>query len=406
MILVALLFTASAFAGFHSTDLVNCSIRQEMRIDQEGYLQAKVLHADARAQFLPTLTAGITPSADRVREENSNASVTSLNVEQKLLDLQNWTLKDVADVGVKISLFTILQKAYENSNSALDTLVSINLLENQKRLLEIQYQSFKLSMQIISTGSKLGISDSNDLLQLQATVLSNESELKRLEFEIQLQKANFERFFGYRSVSIGEITLAPEQKEVVVEKIPTVSVLTALVEQSELQRKALNRGLLPTLSLRGSYSTVAADHPSLRGRYPQSGASVALVVDVSNIWKESEQRSLQEPIISNRSNRLAYTSKILANEFAQIENEILVLKQRLPLLEKRVEVTQESKKVSQAKLRLGRMSFLELQQAEVAAFDASNDLYSLELRLKQLLIKKELAMGFDTSQPIKVACQL
>jgi outer membrane protein TolC len=83
-----------------------------------------------------------------------------------------------------------------------------------------------------------------------------------------------------------------------------------------------------------------------------------------------------------------------------------VLKQRLPLLEKRVEVTQESKKVSQAKLRLGRMSFLELQQAEVAAFDASNDLYSLELRLKQLLIKKELAMGFDTSQPIKVACQL
>lgn len=406
MILFAVLLTLPAFAAIQSSDFVNCSVRQEMRIDQEGYLRSKVSYADARAVFLPTLTGSATPTAYQVRGTGSNSSINTVSVDQKILDLQSWSLKNAADANVRSSLYAILQRAYENSSSALDDLYAIDLLQNERRLLDIQYQSYKLSMEIMSTGSRLGVADSNDLLQLQGTVLANESELKRLDFQIQQQKANFERRYGYTAVSLVEVLVAPEETKVEVEKIPTLSVLKTQIEQAELEKEALTRGMLPTLSVRGSYSTAMADHPSLRGSYPQSAAAVAIVVDVSNIWKQSEQRSLQQPIINNRTNRLTYTKNLLRNQYDQIENELDTLKLRLPILKKRVAVSQESKKVSQAKLRLGRLSFLELQQAEVAAFNAANDLFSLELRLKQLLVQKELAMGYDTSKPMKISCQL
>lgn len=165
------------------------------------------------------------------------------------------------------------------------------------------------------------------------------------------------------------------------------------------------RRLWPSLSLQASYASAQDAWPSKLG-YPDRSASLALVADLSGFWREWEQRSLQEPIIQTRMNRLSYNISNQKVEFDQLDEELSLLLRQQPLLKERVGLTQKSREVSKAKIRLGRLTFLELQQSEQAAFSAAQESFLVDLRLHLLKIRKSLASDFDVRTFSKTVCSL
>ena len=108
-----------------------------------------------------------------------------------------------------------------------------------------------------------------------------------------------------------------------------------------------------------------------------------------------------------RSNNLQYALVQANNEYTQLDEEIKSIQAQLPLLAERANVAKKSKEVSKAKLRLGRVSFLELQQAEQAVFSASQDYTSTLARKGQLTLQKQIAIEISKDVPRMVAsCRL
>jgi outer membrane protein TolC len=328
-----------------------------------------------------------------------------VNGTQKIVDFESLSSIDAAESGVNASRLELLQDGLDSAYLAIEDLGQIRALENQMELYDIQLRSFQLSDEIMSTGSRLGVSDSNDLLQVRSQIIFLKTEINRLEFELQRRKRVFTAKYGFGPVPLIDIKVPMVSGPVDVDRLPAAIALNQRIDQSRFEKLVYYRRFWPDLSLQASYTSAQSAWPSQLS-YPSRFASIAVVADLSALWREKQQREYQDPIIQTRINRLTYLLKNLRVEYEQLDAELALVERQIPLLDNRVEVTQKSKEVSKAKLRLGRLSFLELQQSEQAAYSAAQERYLIAIRKQILNVRKELAMNFDLSKYQKINCPL
>jgi hypothetical protein len=402
---LSIFFLLVARSQVSTVDIYRCTLRRIVANEQENVLRSRINRADIRSQFLPGLSASAGPSANAQGNFGSNANGLSVSVSQKILDFETLSAIDSADTAIRASRLALLQEALDNSILALEDLGQIQTLENQLELFNVQLSNYSLSEQIMSTGSRLGVSDSNDLLQLNSLILFIKTEVNRLNFEIQRRRNVFAARYGYQPVTLTQLQLKGEPSPVDVSRLPAALTIAAQVEQARFDQLVYRRRLWPDLSLQASYVSAQSAWPSMTA-YPQRSASIAVVADLSAFWREWNQRQLQEPIIRTRENRLKYNIANQKVEYEQLDQEIGLLLRQAPLVASRLDVTQKSREVSKAKLRLGKLSFLELQQSEQAAYSAAQEKFLLQLRLQLLKLRKELAANFDVKTYNSVACRL
>ncbi len=400
-----LLIPLFAFAELNSQDIYQCVLKQVIAIEQEGVLRTRITGADARSRFMPELSASIRPIAAKQGEFSSNSNTATLSVQQRILDFESLSVIDAADAGTKAARLELLQQGLERAFLALEDLGQIQTVENQLELLDLQVRSYLLSKEIMATGSRLGVSDSNDLLQLKSQILFLQTEMNRLQFETNRRKSVFAAQYGFNPVNLLNVRLPASIAEVDIDRLPGALAISAQVEQARFEKLVYQRRLWPELSLQASYTSAQSAWPS-QTAYPDRFASVALVADLSGFWREYKQRELQAPIINTRISRLNYNLRNLKVEFEQLNLELDLLVRQRPLIIERLNVTQKSKEVSKAKIRLGRISFLELQQSEQAAFSASQESFLLNLRVHLLKLRKDLAANFDVTKHSRVVCHL
>lgn len=394
--------------GYTFDDVAMCSLNREFKLEKENYLESKAAEANARARFYPTLEAGVLPNSNRIGDRKSNSTIGTLSIEQRLLDFENWSLKKGAKATVNSAFYGLLNRGYETSISAIREMALIQKSREEIELSSMQLDSFRLSREIMKTTSRIALTDSNDLLQLEANILDLESEIERLKYSLIFQESTFVRSYGYRPLNITDIHRPNHDlPKIEIKKLPAIRIAQFDTEASEQQQKAYQNRLIPSLSLRGSYASIGNSWPSyVADNYPQSDVSISLNLDFSNLWKENTQRNMQNSIVSTRKNRYKFQTDVLQNQFDQILLELENLKKRMPLMQRRLELALESKKVSSAKLRLGRISFLELQQTEQVAYNAALSKLILELRKIELEAQLFFAQKFSYLTSVENHCAL
>jgi outer membrane protein TolC len=411
MILLVLLVLVSTgvFAEPGARELLECTLKLRYRIQREGLVRSQISLADRKNLFLPGLRLSAGPAGSRTPLDSSNLTTATLTLEQRLFDPETSAAIDGAQASVGAATAQILDQALSDAILALEDLFQIQLTQKQIELIEIQLRGYNLAGEISATGSKLGVSDANDYLQLKGQIRFLETEMNRLRFDLNRRERVFRARYGFSPVSLSTIQAKTSDAPVDVSKLPAVSALKLQVEQARFEKMVYQKRLWPTLSLQASYSSISQglSYPVSQAQaYPQRSGSIAIVADLSNFWREKEQRSIINALSETRSSELNFTLNNLKVEYEQIEAEIELLKTQLPLLTSRLALTQKSKELSREKLRLGRLGFLEFQQAESAAFSSANDLFSAELRAHQLKLRKDLAREFNFDKLSPKRCRL
>lgn len=375
-----------------SEALADCLAERTLRLNKEALLQSTANLSDVKAGYLPTLTAADSVSHESSAGNSMSNNALSVSVSQKIFDASLNSAIDAGESSVKAEKFNLREQTLADSIEAIQSLASLQTLESQITFLQNQTQSYNALVSVLKVGNKIGISDSNDLLQAQATVLANQSQLKQLEFERQNSTASFKAKFGFNPPLLKQFAFKQDPK-IEIERLPTVRSLKTQIDQAQSLKKQADREALPQVSLAGTFSNARYTNGLPANAYTQ--ASVGLVLNLSGLWTARGRSNAFDSIAEQRRSQLRQQVQEKENEFYQLDKELSLIQEQKPILKERYELAARSRAVSNAKLRLGRISFLELQMVEQSLFSAGQEQVLTLTREQQLRLRKEMTALFS-----------
>jgi hypothetical protein len=156
--------------------------------------------------------------------------------------------------------------------------------------------------------------------------------------------------------------------------------------------------------LRGAYTASQINGQST-STSPATEGTASVVIDLSGLWKNNGRKAGYSAIKSSRENVLKQEKINLKNRLQILDDELAAIEKRLPILKSQIEISEQSRSVTRAKMRLGKLTFLELQQTENSATEASLQYFSLMHRKDELLLTKELMSIFSLRRLEQRSCQ-
>ncbi len=410
--LILVFVLATSYAGeafsdnYNASDLAQCAQVQSRSIDQEAILFAESTLSQASAKYLPS--ASVAARASKLTDPTgpSSSDSVTLSLDQKIISTAVWAEVDADRAGVRSAKSDAAQRALDLSVAALSDIVNIQTLREQKALLEARLESYQTLARILSASQRVGLSDSNDYLQALSSALGNESDLKRVDFNIQKAHSDFLAKYGYSAQPLDRFKELPTSDELRFDELPESRSLRHQIDQITLQKNQLERSYWPEFSLQGTYGATRYNGQTL-GTSPALQGTLLLNLDFSGLWGTKGQRTAYASVKNQRESVLRQRIVILKNNYRQVDQELALIATQIPLLKQRGETAARAKELLKIKMRLGRLGFLELQQTEDGAFSAGQDYSAALYRQQQLQLQKNLASYFsDTTATRPVSCRL
>jgi outer membrane protein TolC len=379
---------------YRARDLIDCSAMQQQKVSKEALLQAEIAYQQEKALYYPTLSATAATQADSSAGIQDNSNSLSLNLDQKIYSARLSNETDAVEAQLKSSQYDFYKKNLDQTTNILTDMIEIQKLIDKKKALEVQITSYSDLVQILSAGSRAGLSDSSDSLQAQATLIGLRSDYLQNEFEISQRKKIFVLQYEFEAARLSDFAIADANLAIESEQLPQVKSLKWQIYQNQFQKKKIDSELWPELSAQASYATSQLNNRTVAGS-PTTEGRIQLTIDMSGLWKDWQVGKAYNSIQEQKSNQMQMALKQINLENQQRDEELKLVGVQLPLLKEKLNLAQKAKDVLKSKLRLGRVSFLDLQQAELNLFNSSQNYDFLNNRQKQLLMQKEIIYEFS-----------
>jgi outer membrane protein TolC len=392
-----------AQTSWTASDIAACSVAQVGNLQKEAIYMRESEVSDRRANFYPSVTLSQSFGTLSSQSAEDRTTQTELAVDQKVLDFSGSSSVSAAEHRLNAANYEFNGSAMNNSIDIVHSLVIQQELQDRITADEKQLDGYNALLKILSAGDRIGSSDSNNLLQTKSSLLSLESDKQRAIFELSREENQFMTQFGFKPPKLSEVK-SRQISSIDPDAFPNVRAAAESIREIEESTKELSRSSWPAVSLRGAYTASQINGQST-STSPATEGTASVVIDLSGLWKNNGRKAGYSAIKSSRENVLKQEKINLKNRLQILDDELAAIEKRLPILKSQIEISEQSRSVTRAKMRLGKLTFLELQQTENSATEASLQYFSLMHRKDELLLTKELMSIFSLRRLEQRSCQ-